>query len=259
MTVAEQFPDQNAPENGREQLPHFSIQGFELLNVEQRRLFLNIPPSHLEAARPMIEREIQAAKENRNLGHEGLTEIGAGENEREYASAQEYKANIAIDTFHRAEKGDPQAKKDLLDQKKELFGEEPNDEELFKTILESESSDPFAQDMAMEVLLTDREAETTQKVFDLFKNYRGDLASVDDALPASEQLVLFLALSKGQGSLRRRFDFVETVLDQITKDGTVNLFEALNERKLLKDHRLVEPRLEEMAEGWQQNAEHLVN
>ena len=182
-------------ETNRELPPQFSIPGFDTLPADRQESFLRIPPHFLEHARSAIEAEIAKGEKIDKRENNLFAEIGAGEKQREYASAQEYKANIAIDTFHRAEKGDPQAKKDLLDQKKELFGEEPNDEELFKTILESESSDPFQQDMVMEILLTDREAETTQKVFDLFKNYRGDLASVDDALPASEQLTFFLALS----------------------------------------------------------------
>ena len=243
----------------REVPAQFSIPGFETLPADRQATFLNIPSHLLEHARPVIEAEIAKSATLEEKESNLLAQKGAGENEREHATAREYQAAIAIETFHRAERGDPQAKKDLMDQKKELLGEDPSDEDIFKTILESESSNPFKQDMVMEILLTDREAETTQKVFDLFKKYRGDLASVDDALPATEQLEFFLALSKGQGSLNRRFDFVETVLDHITEKGTVNLFEALNNRKLIKDRRLIEPRLEETAENWQENIHDLVN
>ena len=127
----------------------------------------------------------------------------------------------------------------------------------FKTILESESTDPLEQDQVMEVLLSDEEAETAQKVFDLFKKYRGNLASVDDALPASEQLTFFLKLSKGRGGLQNRFDFIEKVLDHITQEGVVNLDTALSQLGLLKECRLIEPRLKEMAEDWQMNIHQL--
>ena len=258
MPTAEAFPPSRV-DTSREALPQFTIQGFENLPIERQESFLRIPPHLVERARPLIEAEIAKSETIKKRENNEKADKGAGESEREYATAREYKVTMAIETFRKADKGDPQAKKDLMDQKKELLGEEPSDEDIFKTILESESSDPFKQDMVMEILLTDQQAETTQKVFDLFKKYRGDLASVDDALPATEQLKLFLALSKGQGSLNRRFDFVETVLDHITEKGTVNLFEALNNRKLLKDRRLIEPRLEETAENWQENILYLTN
>jgi len=257
VNTQENLPPSSSAESAQERLPQFNITGFELLNAQKQKLFLNIPPNYIEASKPTIEREIQSARERLKTKDALIGEKGVGVNKFTSAKLREDKATFAIETFHRAEQGDPQAQKDLSDHKKEVLGEKNSDEEIFKTILENESSDPFKQDMVLETMLSDREAKTSQKVFDLFKGYRGDLASVDDALPASEQLDLFLVLSKGQGSLNRRFDFVETVLDFVTKEGTVNLFEALKGFNLLKEGHLIKPRLEEIVKNWQRNIQSL--
>lgn len=226
-------PQPEMQEIAAERFPHFGIPGFEKLPRETQNLYLKIPADRLEAARPLIENEIA---KNAN----GSEVISAGEAETSQSSAIESTAIPrkaqsldAIETFHRAESGDPEAKKELMDQKKELLGEEPTDDEIFQTILETNSSNPFAQDTAMEVMLSDSEAQAHQDVLDLFKEFRGDLASVDDALKPQQQIDLFIELTKGQGTLAERMFFARKALTILTGSGERNLFEGLTSLHVL--------------------------
>lgn len=130
-------------ENALEQSTHFRIPGFETLKPEQQRVFLLIPTAGLDRARPMIEAEIRKRHETLAEKAEGQADIGAGRAELVREQGREVQARDAIETFHRAKQGDKEAKKDLRDHKKEMFGEDPSDEEIFQQMLENESSDPF--------------------------------------------------------------------------------------------------------------------
>ena len=78
-------------------------------------------------------------------------------------------------------------------------------------------------------MLTDAEASATRDVLDLFKEFRGDLPSVDDALNPKQQIDFFTLVTKGRGSLPERMDFARKVLEFVTHDGQESLFEGLTE------------------------------
>lgn len=240
-----------------ERFPHFGIPGFEQLppNIQQR--FLRIPPSHLEAARPTIEARIKEATIENREEADGQAEVGSGHADLAHEQVRETQALAAIDTFHRAEKGDKEAQKDLQDAKKELLGEEPSDEDIFKMMLENESGDPFAQDMIIEIMLSDETSEAHQKVLDLFKDYRGDLASVDDALSPKMQIEFFTKLTKGQGSFRERLEFAEKTLEWIMSGDTDNLFEGLHARNILDGTELNDHAIESLQKGARQLLAHV--
>ena len=132
----------------------------------------------------------------------------------------------------------------MKDHAKELLDEELDEEDVLTTLLKTSSSDPFAQDMALEIILSDAEAREAQKVFNLFKEFRGDLPSVDDALKPRQQLDLFVHLTSGQGDLPQRHVFARTALETLI-DGHDNLFEALTAHKILKSGELAEDAIEE--------------
>lgn len=242
-------PHTEIQEVATERFPHFGIPGFERLppNIKQR--FLRIPASHLEAARPTIEVRIKEATIENGVRSDGQADRFQADGLETAATSRETQALEAIDTFHRAEKGDKDAKKDLQDAKKELLGEEPSDEDIFKMMLENESGDPFAQDMIIEIMLSDETSEAHQKVLDLFKDYRGDLASVDDALSPKRQIEFFTKLTKGQGSFHERLEFAEKTLEWITSGDTDNLFEGLHARNILDGTELNDNAIEALQKG----------
>ncbi|WP_413207491.1 hypothetical protein [Rhodospirillum sp. A1_3_36] len=251
MSTAERGPNRNTEteEAFSERPPHFDIPGFEKLPTETQSLYLRIPAAALDNARPTIEREIAALKPADAIERDGQADIGTGKAEAATATVRETQAVAAIDAFHRAETGDPDAKKELEDHKKELLGEEPDDADIFRTILESESSDPFAQDTAMEVMLSDEQAAETQTVLDLFQDFRGDLPSADDALPPKLQIDLFLKLTKGKGLFRERMDFARAALGVATDDGKRNLFEGLSQTGVLEHRDLCDPAIDALRAG----------
>jgi len=212
-----------------ERFPHFGIPGFEKLPKEAQDRYLKIPADKLDRVRPLIMSKIAEFSEGENDVDQGETEKAEGEREETTASNRETQTEEAIETFYRAENGDPEAKKDLLDQKKELLGEELTDDDIFNTILETNSSNPFAQDLTLEVMLSDEEAQAHQDVLDLFKEFRGDMASVDDALKPKMQIDLFLELTKGHGSLAEREHFARQALTMLTDRGHRNLRDGLKE------------------------------
>lgn len=240
-------PDQ--PEVSRAAPPQRLIPGFESLPKDRQDAFLRIGPRYFEQARPLIEAEIAAIKAANEKDERGRSAVWEGQSLHAVAAARETQALAAIDAFHRAERGDPEAKKDLEDHKKELFGEEPDDDTLFRTILETESSDPFARDTAMEVMLSDAEARETQAVLDLFQAFRGDLPSADNALPPRQQIDLFLRLTKGMGPFRERLDFARHALTLVTDDGQRNLFEGLMAYKVVTHRDLSDPAIDALREG----------
>ena len=247
----------NDVESTRELLPQFRIPGFETLPPERQQAFLRIPPSHLDAARSIIEAEISREREISGKEGGGQAEVGSGHADLAHEQVRETQALAAIDTFHRAEKGDEEAKKDLQDVKKELLGEEPSDKDIFKMMLENESGDPFAQDMIIEIMLSDETSEAHQKVLDLFKDYRGDLASVDDALSPKRQIEFFTKLTKGQGSFRERLEFAEKTLEWIMSGDTDNLFEGLHARNILDGTELNDHAIESLQKGARQLLAHV--
>ena len=228
----------NQAEANREAPSHFAIPGFELLSPERQQLFMRIPAESLDNARSLIEAEIAATQEKYATVNDGEADIGSGKADFINEQSREFQAVSAIDDFHAAERGDPEARKKLQDHKKEMFDEEPDDEDIFETILESESGNPFAQDLVMETMLSDPEAKATQKVLDLFKDFRGDLPSVDDALSPKLQIELFTQLTKGKGSFPERMEFARKSLELVTEKGQRNLFEGLTDFHVLKSNGL---------------------
>lgn len=241
-------PHDEIMEASAERFPHFSIPGFEKLPPETQNLYLKIPASHLDASRHIIEREIAKVSE-------GSEVVSAGEAETFQSSAIEStalprrdQANNAIDTYHRAEAGDPQAKKDLLDAKKELLGEEPSDDDIFQTILETQSGNPFAQDTVLETMLSDEQAQAHQDVLDMFKEFRGDLASVDDAINPAQQIELFIELTKGGGALSNRMFFARKALTTLTASGERTLFKGLTDLHVLDSGEILQSGVEKLRE-----------
>ncbi|MBF0246800.1 MAG: hypothetical protein HQL36_01810 [Alphaproteobacteria bacterium] len=142
----------------------------------------------------------------------------------------------------------------MQDAKKEMFDEEPSDEDIFKLMLENES-DPFAQDTIIEILLSDETSEAHQKVLDLFKVYRGDLASVDAALRPELQIEFFTKLTKGQGSFRQRLEFAEKTLEWVMLNAA-NLFLAFRARKILDGPELNDKAIEDLQKGARDHLQH---
>jgi hypothetical protein len=233
-------PQPEMQEVATERFPHFGIPGFEKLPPDIQQTFLHIPATRLEAARPIIEEKIRANVAENAIESNGQADTFQSDSLKISARTRETQATSAIDSFHRAERGDPDAKKELEDHKKEMFDEEPDDEDIFKTILESESGNPFAQDLVMETMLSDPEAKATQKVLDLFKDFRGDLPSVDDALSPKLQIELFTLLTKGKGLFRERLDFARKALEALTGDGTIDIFNGLQNLMILNDGEIAE-------------------
>lgn len=241
-------PHTETQEVTAESFPHFGIPGFEKLPPETQSLYLKIPASRLDASRPIIEREIAKASETSEKVDQSEAKKSQGRNIETVGGNREAQANTAIETFHRAEAGDPEAKKDLLDQKKELLNEESPDDEIFQTILESQSSNPFVQDMTLEVMLSDEEAQAHQDVLDMFKDFRGDLPSVDDAIKPELQIDLFLELTKGHGTLIEREYFTRQALTMLTDHGRRNLRDGLKEYGVLGDGGLLESGVDKLRE-----------
>jgi len=223
-----------------EQSLFLAIPGFDKLSPDRQAIFYKVPPDKFNLVRPAIEKEISELGETLEETDLGEAEKSEGKTEETVANNREVQSETAIDTFHRAENGDPEAKKDLLDQKKELLKEEPTDDEIFQTILETQSSNPFAQDTTLEVMLSDNEAQAHQDVLNLFKEFRGDLPSVDDALKPKQQIDLFLELTKGGGNLANRTFFVRQALTILTANGQRNLRTGLQEIGVLDGSNISE-------------------
>ena len=209
-----------------ERFPHFGIPGFEKLPKEAQDRYLKIPASKLDVARPLIISKIEEFSEGSDKKSDGETETFQSSTIVNIARPKKEQANTAIETFHRAENGDPEAKKDLLDQKKELLGEEPSDNEIFQTMLEDQSG-MFDNNLVLEVALSDSETQQHQDVLDLYKEFRGDMASVDEALKPAQQIDLFIELTKGGGNLSNRMLLARKALTVLTTNGTRNLSEGL--------------------------------
>lgn len=249
-------PQPEMQEVATEHFPHFGIPDFEKLPTESQNLYLKIPADRLDATRPLIEREIAKVSEASERKERSTAKKSEGRSIETTATNRETQAISAIDAFHRADNGDKQAKKELQDHKKELLGEKSSDEETFKMMLENESGDPFAQDMIIEIMLSDETSEAHQKVLDLFKDYRGDLASVDDALSPKLQIEFFAKLTQGQGSFRQRLEFGKKALEWVMSGNVDNLFEAFHARKILDGPGLNDNAIEELQKGARHVMEH---
>lgn len=250
MTTAEiaPAPRQTTPELSAERLPHLAIPGFDKLRPERQEFFASIPADKFNLVQPVLEKEIAAASETSETIDQSETKRSQGRKIETDSGNRETQANTAIDTYHRAANGDPEAKKDLLDAKKELLGEEPSDDEIFQTILENKSGNPFAQDTVLEVMLTDTEAQAHQDVLDLFKEFRDDLASVDDAIKPAQQIDLFIELTKGGGSLPNRMFLARKALTTLTDSGRRNLFEGLTAMRVLVGGEISEDGVDKLRE-----------
>ena len=70
-------------------------------------------------------------------------------------------------------------------------------------------------------------AQQHQNVLDLYKEFRGDLASVDEVIKPAQQIDLFIELTKGGGTLAERAHFARQALTVLTASGERNLSEGL--------------------------------
>ena len=231
-------PQPEMQELATERFPHFGIPGFERLPRETQDRYLKIPADKLDAARPIIEEKIRANNAEMSLKTNGQTETSQAAAIESTALPRRDQANAAIETYHRAEAGDPQAKKDLLDAKKELLGDEPSDDDIFQTMLEDEGG-VIDNSLVLEVALSDTETQQHQDVLDMFKEFRGDLASVDTAIKPKQQIELFIELTKGQGDLAERMFFARKALTVLTASGTRNLSEGLSSLHVLSGDEII--------------------
>ncbi|MBL4748730.1 MAG: hypothetical protein JKY17_08275 [Magnetovibrio sp.] len=154
-------------------------------------------------------------------------------------SPRKKQANTAIDTFHKAEAGDAEAMKDLMDQKRELLGEEPSDRDIFQTLLENQSRF-YDNDTILDVALSDNETQQSQDVLDLYKEFRGYLANVDEAINPKQQIDLFIEITKGNGALPNHMFLEHQSLTVLTANGTRILSVALKEFGILGDGTLLD-------------------
>lgn len=255
MTASENAPapHNEIPDAPSAQLPHFGIPGFEKLSPETQGLYLKIPAGRFEDVRPIIEREIAKVDEGGDDIQSGEAKTFQADSIARTALPRKKQVKTAIESFRLAENGDPEARKDLIDQARELLGEEPDDDDIFSTVLENESGNPFAQDTVLEVMLTDEKADAYQRVLDLFNEFRGDLPSADSALKPELQIELFLGLTKGRGSFTDRTFFVRQAMAVVTDDGQRNLFEGLKELGVLNGGKLLESGMQALKELADQN------
>ena len=200
----------------------------------------------MNLVRPAIEKEIARIEDASEVRQDGESEQYRASTVETSALSRRAQANDAINTFRRAQQGDPEAQDDLNDLKKELLDEEPTDEEIFRTILRDQSGNPFAQDLTLEVMLTDEQAQAHQDVLDLFKDFRGGAASVDSVIKPKQQIDLFLKLTEGGGSLTERMFFARKALTVLTDHGNRSLFEGLHTFHLLDGADVVASGVEQL-------------
>ena len=251
-------PQPEMQEAAAERFPHFGIPGFEKLPRAAQDRYLKIPADKLDAVRPLIMSKIEEFAEGSDKKSSGETETSQSSAIESTALPRRDQANTAIDTFHRAETGDPQAKKDLLDAKKELLGEEPSDDDIFQTMLVDQGG-LFDNSLVLDVALSDTETQQHQDVLDMFKEFRGDLASVDEAIKPAQQIELFIELTKGQGDLAERMDFARKALTVLTASGERNLFKGLSSFHVLSGDEIMSSGVEtlrKMASNSAVNAEY---
>jgi len=221
-----------------ERFPHMAVPGFNKLSPERQHVYSEIPPDKFHLVRSALEKEIAEVSETREEDERSDTEDYQASTIETKAIPRRDQANTAIDTYHRAESGDPEAKKDLLDAKKELLGKEPSDDDIFKTILEDQGG-VFDNSLVLDVALSDTETQQHQDVLDMFKEFRGDLASVDAAIKPKQQIDLFIELTKGQGDLAERLHFARKALTVLTASGERSLFVGLSNMHVLSGDEIV--------------------
>ena len=247
MSSTEIAPAPIQTESLSERFPHLAVLGFETLKPERQAFYSAIPPDKFHLVQSTLEKEILGTQENSKERNEGETETFQASTIENTARPKKEQANTAIETFHRAENGDPEAKKDLLDQKKELLGEEPTDDEIFQTMLEDQSG-MFDNNLVLEVALSDSETQQHQNVLDLYKEFRGDLASVDEVIKPAQQIELFIELTKGGGTLAERAHFARQALTVLTDRGHRNLRDGLNEFGVLGSGALLDSGVKNLRE-----------
>ena len=72
-------------------------------------------------------------------------------------------------------------------------------------------------------------AQQHQNGLDLYKEFRGDLVSVDEVIKPAQQIELFIELTKGGGTLAERAHFARQALTVLTDRGHRNLRDGLKE------------------------------
>ena len=92
----------------------------------------------------------------------------------------------------------------------------------------------------MNVTLSDNETQQYQDVLDLYKEFRGYLASVDEAINPKHQIDWFIEITKGNGALPNRMFLAHQYLTVLTANGTRNLSVALKEFGILGDGVLLD-------------------
>ena len=239
-------PTRENTEHVAEGNSHLPIPGFEHLSADRQAFYTAIPESKFHLVRPLLEREIAGGIDTNKERAEGEADKNEAARVERTASPRKAQADAAIDTFHRAERGDSSAKEALVDAKRELLGEEVTDDEVFQTVLESESGNPFAGDVVLEVMLSDEETQAYQAVMDLFKEFQGEHSSVDSVISPQQQIALFCELTKGGGNLADRMFLARQALAVVTDGGARSLFAGFQALGILDRGEVVESGVAEL-------------
>jgi len=115
-----------------------------------------------------------------------------------------------------------------------------------------DQSGMFDNNLVLEVALSDSETQQHQDVLDLYKEFRGDLASVDEVIKPAQQIELFIELTKGGGTLAERAHLARQALTVLTDRGHRNLRDGLKEFGVLGSGAILDSgvkKLREMADS----------
>lgn len=232
-------PPANA-EKSPDTLPHFDIPGFASLPENRQMQFLRIPVYLLPKALPLIREEIVdyqhidvAEAPDKQEKRKALTGITHAKTDKKLAVEAQL-------VFGRAQRGAPEALAQLLDYQTALTGCEPDADQVWDTVLASESGNPFASDARLDEKSDDNNRLVhLQRISDVFDEFRGDLVSVDEVLSPKVQIALFEKLSELESTIDEKITVVRKTLIILTKHSTIPLQTALTDSGFIRDGELL--------------------
>ena len=231
-------PSANA-EKSPDTLPHFDIPGFASLPENHQRQFLRIPVYLLPKALPLIREEIvdyqnidAAEAPDKQEKRKALTGITHAKKDKKLAVE-------AQRVFGRAQRGEPEALAQLLDYQAALTGREPDADQVWDTVLASQSDNPFVSDVRLDEKSDDNRLVHLQRISDVFDEFRGDLVSVDEVLSPKVQIALFEKLSELESTIDEKITATRKTLVVLTKHSTIPLQTALTDLGFIRDGELV--------------------
>lgn len=197
-------------------------------------------PIHLlPKALPLIRREIEGhqpidtAKEPaKQEKRDALTNVVNAEKDKKLAVEAQL-------VFGHAQRGEPEALAQLLDYQTALTGREPDADQVWDTVLASESDNPFVSDVRLDEKSDDNRLVHLQRISDVFDEFRGDLVSVDQVLAPKVQIALFEKLSELESTIDEKITVTRKTLIMLTKHNTIPLQTALTDSGFIRDGELV--------------------